>query len=189
MIGRSKVVTEKDFNLAKETITKEVLVKSLENLKGKTGSLQIIEPISNEIVSLKSTAEVDDSTEGFALTATAEAKTIGFSKNDLFELIEKFISKSGNLMLLKEGMSIDYKNAKFDFEKNNLTFTALIKGEAAARVDQSKIVNGLSGLRQNQIKDYLLSFKEIESARVVLSPFWVKTVPKNKQDIHVKIVY
>lgn len=189
MIGQAKIVTEKDFNQAKEAVTKEALNKSLENLKSKASNLQILEPTNNEIVSLKSTAEIDDSTEGFAMTATTEAKTIGFSKDDLFQVIEGFINKNGNLMLLKEGVSVDYKNVKFDFEKNNLTFTVLVKGEAAARVDENKIADGLLGLKQNQIKDYLLGFKEIESARVILSPFWVKTVPKNKQDIHVKIVY
>lgn len=189
MIGRAKIVTEKDFNQAKEAVTKEALDKSLENLKNKTGNLQILEPINNDLVSLKSTAEIDDSTEGFAMTAVAETKTIGFSKDDLFQIIEGFINKNGNLMLLKDEASVDYKNVKYDFEKNILTFTVLVKGEAAARVNEDKLVEGLLGLKQNQIKDYLLGFKEIESARVVLSPFWVKTVPKNKQDIHVKIVY
>lgn len=189
MTGLSKIVTENDFNSAKEIITKEVLSKSLESLKNKKADLEVVEPINNEIVSLKSTAQADDAVEGFAISAVSEAKTIAFSKDDLLQVIEAFVNKSGNLVLLKDSLTLDYKNAKFDFEKNNLAFTVNVKGEAAAKIDQDKILDHLAGLKQNQIKDYLLSFKEIESARVILSPFWVRTVPKNKQDIHVKIVY
>ena len=187
--GQSAIVTEKDFNLAKETITKEALAKSLENLKTKTGNLETVEPVNNEIISLKSTAQTDDATEGFAMAAIAEAKTISFSKDDLLKIIETFINKNGDLMLLKEGVGLDYKNVKFDFEKKSLSFIVAVTGEAATKINENKLIDGLVGMKQNQIEDYLLSFKEIDSARVILSPFWVRSIPKNKQYIHVKIVY
>ena len=34
-----------------------------------------------------------------------------------------------------------------------------------------------------QIKDYLGSIQNIDSAKVILSPFWVKKIPRNKSDI------
>ncbi|TSC74200.1 MAG: Uncharacterized protein G01um101444_366 [Parcubacteria group bacterium Gr01-1014_44] len=189
MIGLSKVVTEKDFNSAKDLVTKESLAKSLENLKTKKGELEIVEPITNNIISLKSTAEIDDSADGFAIAATAEAKTIGFSKEDLLKLIEASLNKNGRWMLLEEGLRVDYTNIKFDFAKNTLNFTATTTGTAVARIEEEKIIDGLPGLKQNKIENYLLGFKEIESARVILSPFWVKSIPKDKQDIRIKIVY
>ena len=189
MVGLSKVVTEIDFNSAKDAVTKEALNKSMESINNKKGHLQIIEPVTNEIISLKSTAEIDDSAEGFAIAATAEAKTIGFSTEDLLKLIEVSINKNSARVLLKDGLKIDYKNTKFDFEKNVLNFTASVNGEAAAKIEEEKIIDGLLGLKQNKIESYLLGFKEIESARLVLSPFWVKSIPKNKQDVQIKIVY
>ena len=193
-IGLSPIVTEQDFNSAKEAVTKEVLNQSLNGLKSKTNNLEIVDPAKNEVTSLKSTVEIDDSAEGFAMSASAEAKSIGFLKKDLLQIIEAFINKNGNLVLLKETVNVEYKNVKFDFsakgeESSTLTFTAAVKGEAATKLEENKIVEGLLGLKQDQIKDYLLSFKEIESARVILSPFWVKTVPKNNKEVHVKIVY
>ena len=188
-VGLSKIVTEQDFNYAKETVTKEALEKSLTGLKAKTNNLEIIDPVKNELSSLKSTSEIDDSAEGFAISVAAEAKTIGFYKDDLSKIIEEFINKNDSLVLLKETTSLDYKNVKFDFENKNLTFTVIVKGEAAAKINEDKIIDGLLGLKENKVKDYLLGFKEIESARVALSPFWIKTIPKNKKDIHLKVVY
>lgn len=188
-IGLSPIVTEQDFNSAKDAVTKEVLDKSLNGLKSQTNNLKIIDPVKNEVTSLKSTAEIDDAAESLAMSASAEAKSIGFLKEDFLQIIEGFINKNGSLILLKETINEEYKNVKFDFENKNLTFTAVVKGEAAAKIDGDKIVDGLRGLKENQIEDYLLSFKEIESAKVILSPFWVKTVPKNKEDIQIKVVY
>jgi len=188
-IGLSPIVTEQDFNSAKEAVTAEALEKSLSGLKSKTNSLEIIDPVKNEVVSLKSTSEIDDSAESFAISATAEAKTIGFYKDDLWKIIDGFINKNDNLILLKDTASLDYKNVKFDFENKNITFAVVVKGEAVAKIDENKIINDLLGLKEAQVKDYLSNLKEIESARVVLSPFWIKTVPKNKKDIQIKIVY
>ncbi len=189
MTGLSKVVTERDFNSAKDAVTKEVLAKAAENLKLKTNGLKILEPTSNEIVSLKSTAEVDDAAEGFAISATAEARTVGFHEDDLFALVENFVNKKGNLEVLKNSLNLNYGNIQLDAAKKTLSFKLGVSGEAAARVNQEKLVNGLLGMPQSKIKDYLLAIPEVESARVILSPFWVRTVPKNKNDIETKIIY
>lgn len=189
VVGLSKVITETDFNSAKETVIQEAKNQSLENLKTKNTNFEMVEPITNEVVSLKATAEVDDTAESFAIAATTEAKTISFSKEDLLKLIEIFINKNGNLVLLKDGLQIDYKNPQFDFEKKTMVFTASVKGKAAAKIEEEKIINGLLGLKQNKIEDYLLSFKEVESARVILSPFWARSIPKNIEKVQIKIIY
>ncbi len=189
MTGLSKVVTEKDFNSGKETVTKEALAKALENLKSKTNNLKILESINNEITSLKSTAEIDDAAEGFAISATAEAKTIGFHEDDLFSLIESFINKTGNLEVLKNTISLDYGNVQLDTAKKILSFRLGVRGDAATKINQEKLLNGLLGLPQSKIKDYLLDIPEVESARVILSPFWVRTIPKDKNSIQIKIIY
>lgn len=189
MTGLSKIVTEKDFNEAKDTVTKEALAKAVENLKSKANGLKILEPVGNEIISLKSTAEIDDAAEGFAISTTAEAKTIGFHEEDLFVLIENFVNKKNNLEVLKNSLNLSYSDIRLDAAKKTLSFKLEVNGEVAAKVNQEKLVNGLLGMSQSKIKDYLLAIPEVESARVILSPFWVRTVPKSKNDIETKIIY
>src|SRR3989344_2438537 len=139
IIGLSKIVTERDFNTAKET--------------------------------------------------TAEAKTIAFNEDDLLKLVENSISKKGELTLLKETVNFDYSESKLDLAKKVLTFRLSVQGEAARKVDEQKITKSLLGMKQGKIKDYFLGIPEIESARVILTPFWVRSVPKNINDVELKLVY
>lgn len=189
MIGLSKVVTEKDFTEAKENVAKEALEKAQQNLKTKLNQLKIIEPVETQIVSLQSTAEADEAAEGFAIKATAEAKTIGFLEKDLQELIRKFISKDQEMILLTNALVLNYKNAKIDWEKKTLTFSVGVQGEAAAKVDEEKIVSNLLGMKQAKIKEYLLGIKEIESAKILLSPFWIRMVPKDRGKVKLQLIY
>ena len=189
IVGLSKVVTEKDFNTAKEMVTKDSLEEALAKLKTKTNNLKIIEPLDNQITSLKSTAEVDDAVEGFAIATTAEAKTIAFNEGDLLKLVENSLNKKGELTLLKETVNLNYSEVKLDLEKKVLSFRLSVQGEAARKVDEQKITKSLLGMKQGKIKDYFLGIPEIESARVILTPFWVRSVPKNINDVELKVVY
>ncbi|MBI2057969.1 MAG: hypothetical protein HYT63_03240 [Candidatus Yanofskybacteria bacterium] len=189
IIGLTKVVTEKDFNDAKDQVTKEVLSKALENLKTKTNGFKIAEPINNKVVSLKSTAEIDDATEGFAIAATAEAKTIGFQESDIVRLVDVYSNKNGRYILLENTLEIKYSEPKLDLDKKILSLSLSAKGDIAAKIDEEKMIKEMLGMRKDKIQEYLLSIPEIESGKVVLSPFWVRSIPKNKNNIQLKLVY
>ncbi|MDO8495349.1 MAG: hypothetical protein Q7S32_02360 [bacterium] len=189
VVGLSKIVTENDFAVAKEEVTKKALEGSASKLKSKANNLKIIDPLDNKITSLQATAEAEQAVDGFAVKAIAEAKTVGFSEEDILELIRAYVSKDQEMILLQNSLRLEYKNVKTDFAHNLLTFNVAIQGEAAAKIDEEKIVGSMLGMKQGNIKDYLLSIREIESAKVILSPFWVKVVPKNRKDVKVELMY
>ena len=189
IVGLTKVVTEKDFNDAKDQVTKEALAKSLENLKAKTNGLKITEPVVNQIVSLKSTAEIDDAAEGFAIVAVAEAKTIGFQETDIVGLIDASSNKNGRYLLLENTLEKTYSEPKLDLDKKTLSLKISAKGEIAAKIDEEKIIKEMLGMKKNKIQEYLMSIPEVESGKVVLSPFWVRSIPKNKNNIQLKLSY
>lgn len=189
IIGISKVITENDFNQAKETVTQKALAEASSKLKSRANNLKIIEPFDNVATSLKSTAEAEQATDGFSMKAMAKAKAIAFSEEDLLELARLSISKKQAMVFLKDTLQITFKNTKTNFEDGTISFTAEIKGEAVAAIDEEKIVEGLLGKKPADIKKYLLSIEEIESAKVSLSPFWVRSVPKTPKNIKVQVVY
>jgi len=45
------------------------------------------------------------------------------------------------------------------------------------------------GKNERQIKDYLSSIKGIDSAKVTLSPFWVKKIPKKKDKVDISLIF
>lgn len=189
LTGLSKIVTEEDFNQTKAMVTEEALKKSLENLKSQTDSLKITEAVDNKIISLQSTAEAEEAAEGISMKATAEAKTLGFAYDDVLTLIKNYVKNLGDLEVLNNTLEIGYQNPKFDPEKKLLTFSLSVKGEAAARIDQEKMTKQMLGMKQSQIKTHLSGIKEIESAKVILSPFWVRAIPQNADRVKFQIVH
>lgn len=187
--GLSKVITESDFNRAKEEISKQAVEGAAANLKLRHANLKIIDPIKNKITSLKSTAEAEQAVNGFAMKAVAEAKTIGFAEEDILELIRLYISKDREMIMRKDTLEIDYQAAEIDLAKEEAKFTIAVRVEAAAKVDEARIIRDLLGMKESEIKDYFWGIKEIESAKIILSPFWVKTVPKNSADVKIQLLY
>jgi len=45
----------------------------------------------------------------------------------------------------------------------------------------------LAGKDEIEVRKYLSSLSEIEGARVIFWPFWVKRIPKNKDKIKITI--
>lgn len=189
LIGISKVITETDFNQAKETVTQKALAEAGTKLKSRANNLKVIEPFENTVSSLKSTAEAEQATDGFSIKATAKAEAIAFAEEDLLELARLAISKEQAMIFIKDTLQINFKNVKTDFEGGIVSFTAEINGEAVPVIDEGKIVEGLLGKKYADIKEYLLSIKEIESAKVTLSPPWVRSVPKASKNIKVQVIY
>lgn len=189
IIGISKVITETDFNQAKEVVTQKALAEAGTKLKSRANNLKVIEPFENTVTSLKSTAEAEQATDGFSMKATAKAEAIAFSEEDLLELARLTISKEQDMVFIKDTLQINFKNVKTDFEGGAVSFTAEIKGEAVPVIDEGKIVEGLLGKKHAAIKEYLLSIKELDSAKVSLSPFWVRTVPKTSKKVKVQVIY
>ncbi|KAF0209750.1 MAG: hypothetical protein FD167_5433, partial [bacterium] len=74
-------------------------------------------------------------------------------------------------------------------ETKILEFTISVDGPAYSKINEEKVVGDLMGKGEDYIKDYIKKAEGISSARVILSPFWVWKVPKDKNRVHVKMEY
>lgn len=190
-IGLAKVITEKDFADAKTATGQQALKQAEEKIQREQQDWETAGKAQIEVISLQSTAEADEAMAGLTMKAQAQARNIVFAKQDLLALLESFINKKdqGELILLIEQLRLAYQEVKLNLKENLLTFVLEVKGEAAAKINEEKIITSMKGMRQEKIKDYLLSINEIESAKVTLSPFWVRRVPLETKDIDLRIIY
>ena len=115
--------------------------------------------------------------------------TIGFRKEDLLALISNHIDKTSGLMLVSDKLELSYKDAVTNPDNKTLEVVVVIGGQGYTKIDQADIIANLMGKNEIQIKDYLGSIQNIDSAKVTLSPFWVKKVPRNKSDIDISLTY
>ena len=189
IIGKSKVVTEQDYMTAKQKMEERLKTEIGEDLKQQTAGLKILTPTQPDIEEIKSNAQIDEATDNFIVTAKAKIKIIGLKESDLFLLINQYIGKTNNLMMLPEKLKLEFTSIQFNKETNKLDFIMAVKGPAYDKIDQDKIITDLIGKNRNEITNYFKGIESIASANVLLSPFWVRKVPTNKDKIKLTIDY
>ena len=190
-IGKAKVVTDLDFNTAKQTLSDQVTKDVEDSLKTQVSGLKVINSSSVQLKAPESTAKVDEAADSFNMSIGGSIKTIGFKEDDLMGLIKQYIDKNQNLIVIPEKLTLSYDNLTFDDTNNTLTFTVNIKGNGYAKIDIEKIKTDLADKSEKAIKDYFKGAvsSSVESVKVVLSPFWVKRIPEDKERIKFQINY
>ena len=188
-IGKAKVVTDTDFNAAKQTLSNQVTKDIQDSLKAQTSGLKVLNASAIKLKEPESTAKVDEAANEFMMAVSAAIKTVGFKEDDLKGLIRQYIDKTKNLTAIPEKLSTSYDNIILDETTGILTFTVNIKGNGYAKVDADKIKTDLAGKNETEIKSYFKEAAGVDTAKVVLSPFWVKRIPQDKERTKLQINY
>lgn len=187
--GRAKVVTESDYNKAKEALQAQLQKNIDDGLKLQTAGLKTIDKLSIKIGQPESSAKIDEAAESFTMSLKGSLKTIGFKQPDLDGLVKQHVEKTRNLDVIPDKLRLSYKSINFKDAKNLLEFTVVISGNAYAKIDTGKIKRELAGKDEDEIKSYFRGVTGIETAKVLLSPFWVKSIPKNQEKTLINISY
>lgn len=188
-VGKAKVVTETDFNTAQQTLSDQVTKDVEDSFKTQTAGLKVINASAIKLKEPESTAKVDEAADSFMMAVSGSIKTVGFKEDDLKGLIKQYVDKTKNLTAIPEKLTISYDNIIFDENSNTLSFTVNIKGNGYAKIDVDTIKTDLSGKNEAEIKNYFKGVAGVESVKVVLSPFWVKRIPQDKERIKLGIQY
>jgi len=189
MVGQAKVVTENDYNQAKETLQAQLQKDIDEGLKLQTAGLKTIDKLSVKIGQPESSAKIDEAADSFTMSLKGSLKTIGFNQPDLDGLVKQHVEKTRNLDVVTDKLQLSYRSINFRDAENLLEFTVAISGNAYAKIDTGKIKQEMAGKDENEIKSYLRGVAGVESARVLLSPFWVKSIPNKPEKTLINIIY
>lgn len=189
IFGKAKVVSEFDYNNAKSNLTSKITSDINAVLKSQSSGLELFADIKPKIDSIESTAKVDDAADSFTMTINGSIVTVGYKKEDLTELVASHIEKTKGMTTITEKLELSYKDLAINQAANTLEVVVVIKGSVYAKIDQEDIITNLMGKNEFQIKDYLGTIQDIDSAKVILSPFWVKKIPRNKNKIDISFIY
>ena len=189
ILGKAKVVSEFDYNNAKDNLAAKIKNEISEAVKTQSAGLELLSNIEPGIDSVESTAEIDDAANTFTMTVNGSIMTIGYKKEDLITLITDYVEKTNGLMIVPDKLELSYKDIALNQADNTLEIVVVIGGQGYARIDKKNIAANLMGKNKAQINDYLGSIKDINSAKVILSPSWIKKIPKNDEKIDILLTY
>ncbi|MEK7203754.1 MAG: hypothetical protein AAB627_01605 [Patescibacteria group bacterium] len=187
-VGRSSFVTKDDLKKAEEQVRQEA-ISDVKNELALLKDFKILEEaLEIETEKMPDSAKDGDLVKEFKVSLKARAKALAFKESDVMDFISQYISNSQGLMIIRNGLSINYNEPKLDKAKMELSFKLVSRGKTAENVDKERIITEILGKKAPEVKKYLGNLKEIESAQVLLSPFWIKAVPKNRDKIRVEII-
>ena len=88
--------------------------------------------------------------------------------------------------LVLDGLTIEYLKQVMDKTSQTLSFNADVTGNSVAKIDTSKILKDILGMKESAVTSYFQQKKDLGSpTRIQLSPFWVRSVPKNAKKVEI----
>ena len=187
--GQSTVVTDSDLSTAKQTLLTKLTTNIQDELKTQINGLKIINDNQVVVGNPISTSPTDAKTSTFTVNLSGSLKTVGFKESDIQSLIAQYVDTQKNMTTLQEKLILIYENPRWDEAKKGLTFTLHVTGLGYAKIDRDKIISDLLGKNDADMRSYLASISGISSAHVSLSPFWVRSIPKNQDRVSVDVSY
>jgi hypothetical protein len=188
IVGKSKVVTETDFNTAKIDIQAKSTENARKDIQEQSSGLKILSSINPQLADFKSSAQVDEASENITMSSTAVIKAMGFKESDVHQFINQYLQNTGNLVSFPEKLELAYQNPIMT-EAGILEFNLSVTGTSYSIVDKSKILEELTGKKEEEIKSLMAAKEDIKTARVILSPFWVTKIPKDPSRVTVEFDY
>ncbi|MEK7217646.1 MAG: hypothetical protein AAB640_01230 [Patescibacteria group bacterium] len=187
--GQSTIVTETDLSAARQTLTTQLTANIQDELETQINGLKIINDRQIVVSNPVSTSPVDAKTATFQVNLSGSLKTVGFKESDLNALVAQYVDTQKNMTTLPDKLVLTYDKTKWDDTKNGLSFTIHVTGPSYTKIDQQKIITDLLGKNDAEMRAYLGAVTGISSAHVSLSPFWVKSIPSNRDKVQVELSY
>ncbi len=193
-IGPAQVVTESDFTKAKENLTNKLRDKITNSLKDQADELKILDlkidfadPVTNARVG-EAPTNPEGKADNLQMSIRGSAKIIGFREGDVIGLIKKYVSQNNQIEAVETRLNLSYRDVSLAGSDKNMSFNVLATGEAVAKINQDKILEDILGFDEPSIRLYFKDLDEVESVRVTLSPFWVKSIPKDISKVKLNII-
>lgn len=187
--GKMKVATQDDISGAINIVTLELKEKVSQEFQGLIpGELKLLSDSQLlEVVESSSNIKANQPGEKFVVTVKVKAAGIAFKEQDALYLMEKSASNeiSQDKTLLFSTIKIEYKTSKLDLKQSTASLDCNVTADSVYSFDEKKIRSDLIGKTEAEVKLYLSSLANIETAKVIFWPFWVRRVPNSINKIKV----
>lgn len=191
--GESKevtIVTQSDFNQAKESYSKDAKEDARKALKDKLKKDYSLPEESTEIAieSVTSNPKVGDEATDFTITVKINAKGIAFKENDF---------KAAYKAKVQDEAGTSREVVEDGFDKKKTTYKADLKGGTIAIAVSSKVYLGdsldkkrvfaeISGQTEKKSLEYLTKLENVEEANIKFSPSFLKRIPRLEKHVIIK---
>lgn len=188
------VVSQSDYDKAKEQLIKDVSAELNDELKAKSEGMEILEKaINNENVETKSSANVDAEANDFTLIIKQRMRVIVFPREsfNLFVLgiLEKQIPYDKMISLGPDG-NINAITIEPKYDQNQINLQVQVNAKISSRVNLDKVKKDILGKSRRAAEEYINNLSGVSGFDIQYSPsFWFKRIPNYSRSLIVKLEY
>jgi len=188
------VVSQDDFNQAKDKLSKELTDEILSEVKSQNEGMEILDKaIQSGIVDIKSSANVDAEASDFTLNLNQRIKVMVFSQSLFNQFVISALEKQlayDKMISLEPTGSIDLVKIEPKYDQQILNVDVKVSGKISSRVDLEKVKKDLLGKSRSQAESYLSNLSGVKSYEIQFSPsFWIRRIPKFSRSSNVSLEY
>ena len=182
-IGEKNIPTEKDISQGKEKI-KSILEENLKTSMSikKPSDLKLIGEPLIEITRLNINTTTDEK-GNFAILGAAKITFAAIKEKDILNILNQSLNNKDKKI---ENLKIEYLNPKIDFNNGILTFNLKASGNLIYNFDPSAFKELIKGKPIKEVQNVIKNLPEIQSGKILIKPFWIKSLPQNISKINIK---
>ena len=190
--GLMKVVSQEDFDKAKTQFWDDSKAELDRELREQIPSgLKFLDAsLKEELASIDSSVAVGQPADSFTLNIKGVATVLLFDEKDVLDIINKKITeKAGAEKGLAVKMErIDYQVSGLpDFSRGQMSLSAKLNGKVVWPINVEEIKSAIVGMGEQVMRDYFGQHSEVSEVKVSFWPFWVKSVPSNRDKIKILV--
>ena len=184
------VVTEDDLKKAKDSLSDRLRDEGEKLIKEKISeSYSFLGGVSKtDILEVSYSATSGQEVEKFNCQLKIKAKSLVSLKKDLEDFIKNYINSANpEKTIWPESLKVEQKLKNFDIDSGKVFLVVTVKAKIYKEIDQVSLKKQIAKIPMQEVKIYLKEQPEIESFKINIFPFWVKTLPENLDKINLEI--
>ncbi|MBI5152932.1 MAG: hypothetical protein HZA36_00500, partial [Parcubacteria group bacterium] len=185
--GNTRGVNDGDIRVGKDDLMQSAKELLLTEFTEKSKGYVLMEgAIIYKVTNVSPHYKTGEATSLFQLTGTVELRAIGFKEEDVKLLAKKLLETQPDAKDFID-LSVSYGTLRVNDNGTLAAFSYEATSAMREKINTEELKTRIVGKKMSEIRGVLAKYDSIANAKVSLWPFWVTSVPRNKDKIQVTI--
>lgn len=191
--GQGYIVGSDEYQQAQTTLRTELLAEAQKELAAKIPQEYTLlnDSVRSELTDISSTPAVGAiSSEGkAAVQGKMTLQAFAIREKDLKDLVNSLVKTQldKDREAKPDSVKVDYTVTSSDTKTGKLTLNVSASEEVAFIINADDLRKQLAGKSETEVRNFLKDLPKVQSAKITLWPFWVRSIPQRLERITIDI--
>lgn len=186
----SSLVTQQDIDNATTVLKASIIASIKQQLLNARGLVILDSALTQSDTNISFDKKVDEEAVNFNGTISTKVKALAYKLDDLANIVKERIEATldpDKFLLNDSRTKTEVQFTQADLQAGKGTLRAIFQGFVASKLETDEIRESLKGKSEAEAEKLLSGISGVDSSEVLLSPFWVTTVPRFSDSVVVEV--